>query len=371
MEVRCTYQYKLYQCDKLSCLNRQIDIAAEIWNHCIALHRRYYKWFGKHLSANRLKVFLTSLKKMDRYAHWRLLGSQAIQDIVERIGRAYDAFFDHLKKKRSGRKAPPRFRKQRNYRSFTLKQAGYKFHDGNHVTINGVDYKYAAHRPFAGTIKTLTVKRNAMGEFFIFLSCIQEWPDVPARTGKAVGIDFGLKHFLTLDNGRKIDSPVWYKSSLNEIRKAHRSVSRCKKGSGNRKRALMHLDRVHEKVSNRRKDWFFKLANELTSEYAVICIEDLNLDAMKQLWGRKVSDYAFAEFVSILDWVALKNGCQVIKIDRWTPSSKACHVCGVLTESTKDLRIRTWTCPACGTVHDRDVNAAINIRNMGLSMLSA
>ena len=227
MEVRCTYQYKLYQCDKLSSLNRQIDIAAEIWNHCIALHRRYYKWFGKHLSANiaaeiwnhcialhrryykwfgkhlsanRLKVFLTSLKKMDRYAHWRLLGSQAIQDIVERIGRAYDAFFDHLKKKRSGRKAPPRFRKQRNYRSFTLKQAGYKFHDGNHVTINGVDYKYAAHRPFAGTIKTLTVKRNAMGEFFIFLSCIQEWPDVPARTGKAVGMDFGLKHFLTLDN---------------------------------------------------------------------------------------------------------------------------------------------------------------------------
>ena len=200
MEVRCTYQYKLYQCDKLSSLNRQIDIAAEIWNHCIALHRRYYKWFGKHLSANRLKVFLTSLKKMDRYAHWRLLGSQAIQDIVERIGRAYDAFFDHLKKKRGGRKSPP-------------------------------DYKYAAHRPFAGTIKTLTVKRNAMGEFFIFLSCIQEWPDVPARTGKAVGMDFGLKHFLTLDNGRKIDAPVWYKSSLNEIRRAHRAVSRCKKGT--------------------------------------------------------------------------------------------------------------------------------------------
>ena len=91
---------------------------------------------------------------------------------------------------------------------------------------------------------------------------------------------------------------------------------------------------------------------------------------MKRLWGRKVSDYAFAEFVGILDRAAFKNGCQVIKIDRWAPSSKACHVCGVLTEDTKDLQIRTWSCPACGTVHDRDVNAAINIRNMGLSMLS-
>ena len=121
------------------------------------------------------------------------------------------------------------------------------------------------------------------------------------------------------------------------------------------------------KVSNRRRDWFFKLANELVSQYTIICIEDLNLDGMKRLWGRKVSDLAFAEFVSILEWVASNAGATVVKIDRWVPSSKVCHVCGTInTELT--LKQREWTC-SCGAHLDRDVNAAINIRKMGLSKL--
>ena len=112
MQVRMTYQYKLYNNKQNSHLDRAIDIAAEIWNHCIALHRRYYRMYGKHLSANRLKVFLAKLKHREKYAHWNLLGSQAVQDIPERIARAYDAFFSHVKERRSGRKAPPKFRKR-------------------------------------------------------------------------------------------------------------------------------------------------------------------------------------------------------------------------------------------------------------------
>ena len=164
MQVRMTYQYKLYDHKQNRHLDRTIDIAAEIWNHCIALHRRYYRIFGKHLSANRLKVFLAKLKRREKYAHWNLLGSQAVQDIPERIARAYDAFFTHVKERRSGRKAPPKFRKRRNYHSFTLKQAGYQFLEGNRVQIMGRTYKYVNHRPFVGKIKRLYVNSWGRGK---------------------------------------------------------------------------------------------------------------------------------------------------------------------------------------------------------------
>lgn len=370
MQVRMTYRYKLYDNKQNRHLDRAIDIAAEIWNHCIALHRRYYRMFGKHLSANRLKVFLAKLKRREKYAHWNLLGSQAVQDIPERIARAYDAFFTHVKERRSGRKAPPKFRKRKNYHSFTLKQAGYKFLEGNRVQIMGHTYKYVNHRPFVGKIKTLTVKRTNAGEFYIYLSVVQEWQEIPSRTGDAVGLDFGMKHFLTLDNSKTIDSPQWYASALKGLRNAHRAVSRCQKGSNNRRRALQHLERIHTQVRNRRRDWFFKLANELINQYAVICIEDLNLDGMKHLWGRKVSDLAYGEFIQILEWVARKNGSIVVKVDRWLPSSKACHICGTVNTNLA-LTDRRWICDGCGAILDRDTNAAINIREAGLSLLTA
>ena len=370
MQVRMTYQYRLYNSKDNRNLDRAINIAAEIWNHCIALHRRYYKMYGKFLSVNRLKVHLTKLKKRPEYAHWNYLGSQAVQDVPERINRSYEAFFDHLKSGKRGRKSPPKFRKRKDYRSFTLKQSGHKFLDGNKVKIMGHTYKYVNHRPFTGEIKTVTVKRSRAGEYYIFVSVIQEWPDIQPRTGNAVGLDFGLKHFLTMDNGKTVDSPQWYLNSLKDLRAAHRRLSHCQKGSGNRRQALLHLERTYKRISNRRRDWFYNLARGLTRQYSVICIEDLNLDGMKRLWGRKVSDYAYAEFVKILEWVAFKNGCIVVKVDRWYPSSKTCHVCGTVNTDLA-LTDRTWRCECCGTDLDRDQNAAINIRKAGLSMLSA
>ena len=190
------------------------------------------------------------------------------------------------------------------------------------------------------------------------------------RAGKAVGYDFGLKHFLTADDGSTIDSPEWYKASLKELRQAHRAVSRCQKGSNNRKRTLCHLNRVYAKVSNRRRDWFFQLANQLVGEYAVICIEDLNLEAMKRLWGRKVSDYAFAEFVGILEYVVSTSEFAVIKIDRWAPSTKVCHHRGDTNDALRST-IESGFAPRCGAHLDRDVDAAINIKNIGLAKLTA
>lgn len=364
-----TYKFKLYNNKKNKHLDGGINIAAAIWNYCIAMHRRYYRLYGKSLSANRLMKHITKVKKT-LHPEWQALGSQAIQDVVQRVDRSYKAFFNHVKQNRHGRKSPPHFCKRERYKSFTLKQAGYDFHADNKVTIMGREYKYCKSRPVEGTIKTLTVKRNVLGEIYLIVVTRQECNDILPRAGKAVGMDFGLKHFLNLDDGSAIDSPQWYKVSLKELRAAHRAVSRCQKGSRNRWRAIQHLERVYQCISNRRRDWFFKLANQLVSEYAVICIEDLNLDGMKRLWGRKVSDLAFAEFVSALEWVAGNAGTTVVKIDRWAPTSKACHVCGTVNADLT-LKQRNWECDCCHTSLDRDTNAAINIKQMGLAMLTA
>ncbi len=372
MKTRMTYKYKLYSTKKTRYIDEWLFIAAEIWNHCIALHRRYYKYFGKHISANRMKKFITKLKRMPRYRHWNNLGSQAVQDVAERIERSYEAFFKNLKNQHRLKKSPPKFKKRSKYSSFTLKQAGYKLLDGNVIEIMGIRFKYAKHRDFPASVKTVTVKRTPLGEYYICFSCEVDVPEPVVRTGNAVGIDYGMITFLTLSDGQKIESPQWYKHSLAELRKAHCAVSLCKKGSNNRKRAIQHLNRVYEKVADRRRDWFWNLARQITEQYSLVFVEDLNIAGMKQRRnnGRKVSDLAYAEFLRILESAARKRGGLVVRIDRWFPSTKTCHCCGYVNPEL-DETIRQWSCPGCGTAHDRDVNAAINIRDFGIANLPA
>ncbi len=370
-----TYKYKLYTSKKNRSLDDAVSLACEIWNHCIMLHRKYYRIYGKYLNKYKLQKHLTKLMRLPRYKHWHNLGSQAIQDITDRIDRSYKAFFSHVKEHRHGKKSVPHFCKESKYRSITFKQAGYKFLEGtNRIVIMGKTYKYAKSRKLPeGKIKTLTVKRNTLGEFFIYVCMEVETPEIIARAGNAAGMDFGLEDFLTLSDGTRIASPLWMKENLSAVRSAHRRVSRCVKGSNNRMRAVKDLDRLYSHMADSRTDWFMKLAGDLTAKYSAIRIEDLNLDGMKRLWGRKVSDLSYAEFVKILEYKASLNGCAVEKIPRTYPSSKICHKCGCLNEVInsespdsgtfrKDSR-RHWICPSCSAILDKDVNAACNVRD--------
>lgn len=340
------------------------SIACEIWNHCIALERRYYRLTRKHISGNRMKVHISKLKKTSRHAHWKRLNSQAIQDVAERIDRSYKAFFDHVKQGRSGRKSPPHFCKRKNYKSFTLKQTGYKI-DGSTIYIMGRRYKFFKSRDIEGNIKTVTVKKMPTGEWYLCVTTDHEAKRNYAQTGNAVGIDFGFKDFLVLSDGTKTQSPEYLKQSLSELRRLSRNLSLKKEGSRNYEKAKRGLTKLHERIASQRKDFFFKLANELCRKYDVIGIEDLNLKGMQALWGRKESDLAYGEFVSIFEYVAASADKKIVKIDRWAPSTKTCSECGCHVDLS--LKDRNWVCPHCGTHHNRDVNAAINIRNLALS----
>ena len=261
----------------------------------------------------------------------------------------------------------PRFKPRRKYKSFTLLQAGWKLLPGNRIKIGKGIYSYFKSRDVFGTPKRCTIKRDAIGDVYICILTDHIEPDLNRlTTGKIAGFDFGLKRYLTGHNGHDIDSPEFFKRSISTIKRASRAHSRTKKQSKNRERARLNLSRTHRKIERQREDFHWKLAHELTDTYDEIRLEDLNLQGVKSLWGRKVSDLGFADFVKKLVYIASKKGVEINFIDKWYPSSKTCSVCGVVNE-TLDLRDREWQCSDCGTTHDRDRNAAINIFRVGAS----
>ena len=372
-----TLKFKLYSHKRNRHLKRSINAAGVIYNHCIALHRRYYRRYGKHLSCIKLQAHIAKLRKRNPF--WQQVGSQAVQDICQRIEKAYQLFFKHHNKG----VRPPGFKKVKKYKSFTLKQAGYKFLGGNRVKIGTRVYQYWNSRAIEGTIKTLTIKRTSLGELFMVVVVVPEVPEpaegcrrvdsvdepeIKVETGRTAGFDFGLKTFLTCSEGFKIEAPLFFKQSLSAVRIASKQHSQKQKGSHNREQARLNLVRKHEDIAHRRRDWFWKLAHDLTDKFDVLCFETLNLKGMQRLWGRKISDLGLGKFLEILDWVTLKKGKQLVFIDPWYPSSKTCSCCGHVLESL-ELSVRRWRCQGCHAENDRDHNASVNIKKVGVSTL--
>jgi len=354
-------KFKLYSHKRNRFLKRSINAAGVIYNHCIAVHKRYYRMWGQHLNCVQLQAHIAKLRKRKEF--WQLVGSQAVQDICQRIEKAYQLFFKHQKKG----VRPPNFKKVKKYKSFTLKQAGYKFLGGNRVKIGSRVYQYWNSRAIEGTVKTLTIKGTPLGELFMVVVVDSvEQPEIQVEMSRIAGFDFVLKTFLTVSDGSQIESPQFFKQSLTAIQKASRQHSRKVKGSVNRERARQSLVRKHEDVANRRSDWFWKLAHDLTDRFDVLCFETLNLKGMQRLWGRKISDLALREFLQILDWVAQKKGKLTVYIDRWYLSSKTCFECGYVLKEL-DLSVREWRCPSCQSINGRDENAAKNIQTVGAS----
>ncbi len=362
-----TYKYKLYsRCDRNRYLHNEIDAFAQVYNHFVALHKRYYRRFDKYPGKFTLIKHLAKLKKTARFSYWCLLPSQALQNVIERIDSGYKKFFA------KDNKRPPKFRSRFKYKSYTLKQAGYAFLDGNKIQIGfGVRgkikriFRYHKSRDFdVESVKTVTIKRDRVGDLWICVCAKAEsFEQRLVKTGKTAGFDFGLKTYLTASDGTKIQSPQFFKRNSRKVKKANRCLSHKQKGSNNRHRARLYLARVHRRVANQREAFHWQLAQHLCEQYDILCFETLNIKAMQRLWGRKISDLGFANFLTILKYVGEKIGKTVVQIDKWLPSSKTCSACGTVKDDL-ELRERIFRCE-CGFVSDRDLNAAINIERWG------
>ena len=242
-----------------------------------------------------------------------------------------------------------------------------KYGDGNQWTPDRVPYTFFKHREFHGTIASITIKRDNCGDYWLCITTDFVDTEVLPTTGQSVGADFGMKEaYLTLSTGEKIQHPQPLKQSLKKLRSLNKSLSRKVKGSNSWWRAVRQLARLYRKISNQRKDFHYKLATYLCKKFDVLVLETLNLDGMKRLWGRKVSDLAFYQFLEILEKKCAKHKRQFKQVGQWTATTKPCSDCGFYNENLT-LSDRQWICRACGSDHDRDVNAALNILRAGIA----
>lgn len=337
-----------------------LDDMHQIHVHIMRLQRRCYRIYGKNVSARTMMKHITKLKKRTK-PHWNQLLSQVVQDVVLRMGKTYDQFL----KGKSGR---PHIKPQHKYNSMTWTPAEWTL-EGNRIKINCIDtwFSFHKHREITGIIKTITIKRDRCGDYWICFVCENSNNPRPmAKTGKSAGFDFGLKTFITCSDGSPIESPQFLKRSLAKLRVLNKSVSRKRKGSGNWWRAIRALSRQHRKITKQRLDWQWKLANDLCRRFDTLCFETLNIDGMKRLWGRKVSDLAFYQFIQILKSKCIKHDREFLQIGQWTATTKPCSNCGHKNDNLT-LDDRQWICTECGSHHDRDINAAINIITAGLA----
>lgn len=349
--------FKLYRSKKNKKIHQMINTSAWVWNHCVALQKRHYRLYKKYIPTGKLQKHIGKLR--NKNLRWQELNSQTVQELCQRLDLAYKRFFKRLAKR------PPKFKKAKNFNSFVLKQSGWSL-DENKLTINKKHhFKFTKSRDYEN-VKRATVKRDKLGDIYLFLQCQMKSKRYKREGKSSIGMDFGLKTYLTFDDGSKKESPEFFKKFQKEIKIANRQLSTKKNGSNNRIKAKQNLARIHINVANKRADFQWKLAHELCKQNNFIAIEDLNMDAMKRLWGKKISDLSFSTQVKRLEHVALKYGTKIQKIGKFFPSSKMCG-CGTINKELK-LSDRVWDCQSCGVKNERDVLAAKNIKSEGIRL---
>ena len=332
---------------------------------------RYYRRYGKGLSYSKMARHLTKLKKLEKYQHWNIPYAWSLQNVLKRLSQSF-------REMRTHKRGHPQFKKCQKHKGMTFDGAQVPIekvldtqkHQRNHPTyqirLNGRWYRFALHREIKGDIKQVQVTRDALGDVYITITEDSSEVIPEPKTGKAEGFDMGIKDFLTGSDGKRYASPMFYKQNAKQLAKAQREHSRKVKGSNNRERARKQVARIHKKTENQRTDHHWKLAIALCRRSDILFFEDLNLEGMKRLWGKQVSDLAFGKFLQKLKYQSKKRIKSVLKIGRWTPTTKCCSVCDNPNE-TLTLADREWMCPSCWTHLDRDHNAAINILKEGVA----
>ena len=233
--------------------------------------------------------------------------------------------------------------------------------------------KCRVHREIKGKIGKVTITKTSSGKYFASVYTEEEYVTPLEKTNKSVGVDLGLKDFLTTSDGEKFKNNRYTKKYERRLATAQKHLSRKKKGSRGFEKQRLKVARLYEKISNRRADYLHKCAISLIRKYDIICVEDLNVTGMvkNHKLAKSISDASWGSFIAMLTYKAEWNDKRVVKIDRFYPSSQICNVCGNRHGQTKDLSVREWECPSCHTHHDRDVNAAINILRVGLKQYTS
>ena len=342
--------------------NRMLSDRSEMYRQCGDSEKRSPAWY----------------KGLHPYGDWlKEADSLALANVELNLENAYDKFF-------SGEGGYPTYKRKSNHHdSYTTNMVNgnikVRFANGHMLLklpkVKGEIELFGRWPAKGGKLKSVTVTHEPNGRYYF--SLLYEYPKRKTEdhrdTSKSVGLDMSMHEFCVASEGEHIDHEHPFRKTEKKLAREQRRLSHMKKGSSNYEKQRVKVARLHSKVKNQRTDFAHKLSRRLVDEYDIIGIEDLNMQGLAQSlnFGKSVSDKGWGMFVRFLMCKAERAGKHVIKVSKWFPSSQRCHECGTVFRKTKDLSIREWTCPHCGHHHDRDVNAALNIRDEALRIFSA
>ena len=365
------YKYRIYPTEEQKVLlAKTFGCCRFVYNWALNLKIEVYKQEKKSIG----NVELTNRMRSELKTEHEWLGevnSQALQSALRNLDTAYKNFF-----RDTHAVGFPKFKSRKQKQSFQCPQhCSVDFGKGTISIPKAKDIPAVLHRRFKGTVKTVTISMTPSGRYFASVlvgTSMQEMKPSEPKRDTTVGIDLGIKSLAVCSDGRTFANPKNLQRSLDRLKLLQKRLSRKQKGSANRNKARIRVARLQEHIANSRKDSLHKITHALThdSQVRTICMEDLNVKGMQRNHhlAQAVGDASFGTFLTLLEYKCSWYGVNLIKIDRFAPSSKTCGKCGYIYKGLK-LSERSWTCPECGTHHDRDFNAACNIKEFGLKAL--
>ena len=356
------YKYRFYPTDEQKkILAQTFGCCRFVYNWGLSTRKTAYFQHGKSLYYNDLAAMLPALK--EQYPWLRETSSVPLQQALRHLDRAFVNFFE-------GRAEYPTFKKKRHGQSATFVSNAFMW-DGQALTLAKMSapLEIVWHRPLPEGCKpsSVTIIKDSANRYFVSILVADDIKPLP-MVKKMVGLDLGITSMVALSSGESVGNPRYFAKDEKRLAKAQRRLAKKKKGSKNRNKARLKVAKIHARIADRRRDYQHKLSTRIAHENQVICVESLAVKNMvkNHSLAKAISDVGWGEFVRQLEYKSQWYGRTLIKIDRFYPSSKTCHACKHVLDSLL-LDIREWVCPACGVVHDRDTNAALNILAEGLS----
>ncbi|WP_101101659.1 IS200/IS605 family element RNA-guided endonuclease TnpB [Macromonas bipunctata] len=365
MDIKRAYRFRFYPTSEQETLLAQtFGCVRVVYNHMLHLRTEAWEQRQERMGYNDTSAALTLLKKQPEYAWLNDVSCVPLQQALRHLQTAFGNFF-------AKRGRYPQFKRKGGHQSAEYTASAFRW-DGQVLKLAKMDapldVRWSRKIPPAAKVTTVTVSKDAAGRYFVSLLCddvVCAKPEVAEK----IGIDLGLTHFAILSTGEKIATPNAFRKHEKKLAKLQRRLAKKKKGSKNRTKARLKVAKLHAKIADIRKDFTHKLSTRLIHENQVVAVETLAVGNMKKnrKLAKSIGDAGWAEFVRQLEYKAKWYGREVVKIDRWYPSSKRCSDCGY-TAQKMPLNVRHWTCPDCGSSHDRDINAARNVLAAGLAV---